>query len=151
MTFATVQELDAHLSEPTPAVVLQGFPGTLASFWQQAGRAGRALQPSAAVLVAGDDQLDRWYLDHPTQLFSRSLEPAVINPRNPFVAEPHAGCAISAARSNVSPTSRTTSTEPARSARDAARRARQLPRKRTVQRPLLVSSVCHSLQVVRRR
>ena len=75
------------------AVVLQGFPGTLASFWQQAGRAGRALQPSAAVLVAGDDQLDRWYLDHPTQLFSRSLEPAVINPRNPFVAEPHAGCA----------------------------------------------------------
>ena len=75
------------------AVVLQGFPGTLASFWQQAGRAGRALQPSAAILVAGDDQLDRWYLDHPTQLFTRSLEPAVVNPTNPFVAEPHVGCA----------------------------------------------------------
>jgi DEAD/DEAH box helicase domain-containing protein len=75
------------------AVVLQGFPGTLASFWQQAGRAGRALQPSAAVLVAGDDQLDRWYLDHPTQLFTRALEPAVVNPKNPFVAEPHVGCA----------------------------------------------------------
>jgi DEAD/DEAH box helicase domain-containing protein len=75
------------------AVVLQGFPGTLASFWQQAGRAGRALQPSAAVLVAGDDQLDRWYLDHPTALFTRALEPAVVNPRNPFVAEPHVGCA----------------------------------------------------------
>ena len=75
------------------AVVLQGFPGTLASFWQQVGRAGRALQPSAAILVAGDDQLDRWYLDHPTQLFTRPLEPAVVNPRNPFVAEPHVGCA----------------------------------------------------------
>jgi DEAD/DEAH box helicase domain-containing protein len=75
------------------AVILQGFPGTLASFWQQAGRAGRALQPSAAILVAGDDQLDRWYLGHPTELFTRSLEPAVINPRNPFVAEPHVGCA----------------------------------------------------------
>jgi len=75
------------------AVVLQGFPGTLASFWQQAGRAGRALQPSAAVLVAGDDQLDRWYLDHPAQLFTRALEPAVVNPDNPFVAEPHVGCA----------------------------------------------------------
>ncbi|HKN90461.1 MAG TPA: DEAD/DEAH box helicase [Acidimicrobiia bacterium] len=75
------------------AVVLQGFPGTLASFWQQAGRAGRALQPSAAILVAGDDQLDRWYLDHPTELFTRPLEPAVINPKNPFVAQPHVGCA----------------------------------------------------------
>jgi DEAD/DEAH box helicase domain-containing protein len=75
------------------AVVLQGFPGTLASFWQQAGRAGRALQPSAAILVAGDDQLDRWYLDHPTELFTRPLEPAVVNPKNPFVAQPHVGCA----------------------------------------------------------
>ena len=75
------------------AVVLCGFPGTLASFWQQAGRAGRALQPSAAILVAGDDQLDRWYLDHPTELFTRPLEPAVVNPKNPFVAQPHVGCA----------------------------------------------------------
>jgi len=75
------------------AVVLQGFPGTLASFWQQAGRAGRALQPSVAVLVAGDDQLDRWYLDHPAELFTRPLEPAVVNLQNRFVAEPHVGCA----------------------------------------------------------
>ena len=75
------------------AVILQGFPGTLASFWQQSGRAGRALQPSAAVLVAGDDQLDRWYLDHPAELFTRPLEPAVVNPTNPFVARPHVGCA----------------------------------------------------------
>jgi DEAD/DEAH box helicase domain-containing protein len=75
------------------AVVLNGFPGTLASFWQQAGRAGRALQPSAAVLVAGDDQLDRWYLDHPSEIFTRRPEPAVINPANPFVSRPQTGCA----------------------------------------------------------
>jgi DEAD/DEAH box helicase domain-containing protein len=75
------------------AVILSGFPGTLASFWQQVGRAGRALQPSAAVLVGGDDQLDRWYLDHPRALFTRRPEPAVVNPSNPFVLRPHAGCA----------------------------------------------------------
>jgi DEAD/DEAH box helicase domain-containing protein len=74
-------------------VIINGFPGTLASFWQQAGRAGRALQPSAAVLIAGDDQLDRWYLDHPGELFTRTLEPAVVNPANPFVHRPHVGCA----------------------------------------------------------
>jgi DEAD/DEAH box helicase domain-containing protein len=75
------------------AVVLSGFPGTVASFWQQVGRAGRALQPSLAVLVAGDDQLDRWYLDHPRALFTRRPEPAVVNPSNPFVLRPHTGCA----------------------------------------------------------
>jgi DEAD/DEAH box helicase domain-containing protein len=75
------------------AVVLNGFPGTLASFWQQAGRAGRALQPAAAVLVGGDDQLDRWYLDHPGEIFTRRPEPAVINPSNPFVSRPQIGCA----------------------------------------------------------
>jgi DEAD/DEAH box helicase domain-containing protein len=75
------------------AVILNGFPGTLASFWQQAGRAGRALQPSAAVLIGGDDQLDRWYLEHPGELFTRPLEPAVVNPANPFVHRPHIGCA----------------------------------------------------------
>src|SRR4029453_12724339 len=42
------------------AVVLNGFPGTIASFWQQAGRAGRSARSSAAVLVAGSDQLDQW-------------------------------------------------------------------------------------------
>ncbi|MGH8999172.1 MAG: DEAD/DEAH box helicase, partial [Acidimicrobiia bacterium] len=74
-------------------VVLNGFPGTLASFWQQAGRAGRGRAPSAAILVGGDDLLDRWYLDHPAEVFTRRLEPAVVNPANPFVVGPHVGCA----------------------------------------------------------
>lgn len=75
------------------ACVLDGFPGTIASFWQQAGRAGRQAQQSLAVLVAGDDQLDQWLVRHPDQLFTRPPEPAVINPANPFVLGPHLACA----------------------------------------------------------
>jgi DEAD/DEAH box helicase domain-containing protein len=75
------------------AVVLNGFPGTIASFWQQAGRAGRAGQASAAVLVAGADQLDQWIATHPDDLVRRPPEPAVINPANPFVADAHLRCA----------------------------------------------------------
>ncbi len=75
------------------AVVLNGFPGTLASLWQQAGRAGRAERRSAAVLVAGDDQLDQWYVAHPDELTGRSPERAVVNPENPFVMRAHVGCA----------------------------------------------------------
>ncbi len=75
------------------ACVLDGFPGTVASFWQQAGRAGRTQQRSLAVLVAGDDALDQYLMAHPTELFERALEPAVINPANPFVLDAHLACA----------------------------------------------------------
>ena len=75
------------------ACVLNGFPGTVASMWQQIGRAGRGLQPSASVLVAGDDQLDQWIMKHPADLLERPPERAVINPDNPFVLGPHLACA----------------------------------------------------------
>jgi DEAD/DEAH box helicase domain-containing protein len=75
------------------ACVLNGFPGTIASMWQQAGRAGRSAQQSLAVLVAGDDQLDQWLMAHPGEVFDREPEPAVINLANPFVALPHLACA----------------------------------------------------------
>ena len=75
------------------AVVLDGFPGTIASFWQQAGRAGRGGAAAAAVLVAGDDQLDQWLINHPQELLTRSPEPAVVNPANPSVLDPHLRCA----------------------------------------------------------
>ncbi len=75
------------------ACILDGFPGTIASMWQQAGRAGRQRQQSAAVLVAGEDQLDQWLMAHPSEVFSRSPEPAVVNPGNPFVLDPHLACA----------------------------------------------------------
>ncbi len=75
------------------ACVLNGFPGTIASMWQQAGRAGREAQDSTVILVAGDDQLDQWYMAHPDQVFSRPPEPAVINPANPYVLNAHLACA----------------------------------------------------------
>ena len=75
------------------ACVLNGFPGTIASLWQQAGRAGREAQQSLAVLVAGQDQLDQWLMAHPREVLTRPPEPAVINPTNPFVLGPHLACA----------------------------------------------------------
>jgi DEAD/DEAH box helicase domain-containing protein len=75
------------------ACVLNGFPGTVASFWQQVGRAGRGQDPSLAVLVAGEDQLDQWLLGHPREVFRRTPEPAVVNLANPFILHPHLACA----------------------------------------------------------
>ena len=75
------------------ACVLNGFPGTFASVWQQSGRVGRDGQESLAVLVAGEDQLDQWLMAHPTELFTRPPERAVINESNPFVLHPHLACA----------------------------------------------------------
>ena len=75
------------------AVVLNGFPGTLASMRQQLGRAGRGARRAAAVLVTGDDQLDQWYARHPRELLDRPAEVAVVNPANPFVARAQIACA----------------------------------------------------------
>jgi DEAD/DEAH box helicase domain-containing protein len=75
------------------AVVLNGFPGTLASMRQQVGRAGRTTRRAAAVLIAGDDQLDQWYARHPTELLDRPAEAVVVNPDNPFVARAQIACA----------------------------------------------------------
>ncbi|MEJ5255594.1 MAG: DEAD/DEAH box helicase [Acidimicrobiales bacterium] len=75
------------------ACVLDGFPGTIASMWQQAGRAGRSSQLSVTILVAGRDQLDQWFVSHPEEIFTRPPEPAVINPANPHILLPHLACA----------------------------------------------------------
>ena len=75
------------------ACVLDGFPGTVAAMWQRIGRAGRRQQESLAVLVCGADQLDQWIAANPAAVFERPPEPAVINPANPFVADPHLRCA----------------------------------------------------------
>ncbi len=75
------------------ACVLDGFPGTIASMWQQVGRAGRAGESAVAVLVAGADQLDQWLMAHPDEVLTRPPEPAVVNLANPWVAVPHLACA----------------------------------------------------------
>jgi len=73
--------------------VINGFPGTIASFRQQIGRVGRREDSSLAVLVSGKDQLDEWFKRHPSELMNRPPERAVINPENPFVLRPHLACA----------------------------------------------------------
>lgn len=75
------------------AIVLDGFPGTIASLWQQAGRAGRQGDASLAVLVGLDDPLDAYYLHHPADLFGRPHEAALVDPGNPYVLAPHLLCA----------------------------------------------------------
>jgi len=75
------------------AVVLDGYPGTVASMWQQAGRAGRQGEPSLAVLVGKDDPLDAYLLHHPGDLFGRPHEAALVDPANPYVLAPHLLCA----------------------------------------------------------
>ncbi len=75
------------------AAIINTFPGTIASFRQQAGRAGRAQRTSLAVLVGGEDSLDQYFMTHPVELFTRQPESAVINPDNPLVLEAHTACA----------------------------------------------------------
>lgn len=75
------------------AVVGAGFPGTVASFWQQAGRAGRRGQGSLVVLVARDDPMDTYLVHHPAALLDRPIEASVFNPANPYVLEGHLYCA----------------------------------------------------------
>lgn len=75
------------------AVVLAGFPGTVASFWQQAGRAGRRGQSALIVMIARDDPLDTYLVHHPQALLGKPLERVVIDPRNPYVLGPQLLCA----------------------------------------------------------
>ena len=74
--------------------VLAGYPGTIASMWQQAGRAGRRTGESAAVMVATSSPMDQYLAAHPDYLFGASPEHARINPENPFILINHVKCAV---------------------------------------------------------
>ncbi|MEV5838316.1 DEAD/DEAH box helicase [Nocardia sp. NPDC052112] len=75
------------------AVVISGFPGTVASFWQQAGRAGRRTQGSLVLLVARDDPLDTFLVHHPEALLDKPIEATITDPHNPYVLGPQLLCA----------------------------------------------------------
>lgn len=75
------------------AVVIGGYPGTVASTWQQAGRAGRTQAGSLAVLVAQDDPLDQYYMRHPEQFFARPHEQARVALQNPYILSDQLCCA----------------------------------------------------------
>ena len=75
------------------AVVLAGFPGTVTSFWQQAGRSGRRGQGALIILIARDDPLDTYLVHHPAALLDKPIERVVIDPSNPYVLGPQLLCA----------------------------------------------------------
>src|SRR5579884_2993293 len=75
------------------AVVMAGYPGTIASTWQRAGRAGRRQTSSIAVLVASSAPLDQYVVEHPEYFFERSPEHARINADNLEILLNHLKCA----------------------------------------------------------
>ncbi len=75
------------------AVVMAGYPGTIASTWQRAGRAGRRSGSSCAVLVASSAPLDQFIVKHPDYFFGRSPEHAFIQPDNLEILVNHLKCA----------------------------------------------------------
>ncbi len=76
------------------ACILVGYPGTIASLWQRAGRAGRGTDESLVVLVAGNSPIDQFLMFHTDYIFSKSPERAIIDPENPHIAVGHIKCAV---------------------------------------------------------
>ncbi|MBI3838737.1 MAG: DEAD/DEAH box helicase, partial [Planctomycetia bacterium] len=69
--------------------LLAGYPGTIASTWQQAGRSGRRHDESLAILLSGNDPVDQYLSRHPGYFFAQSPEHAVVDPENPYVLANH--------------------------------------------------------------
>ena len=76
------------------AAVLIGYPGTVASARQQAGRAGRGLESAAAVMIASASPLDQFLAHHPEYFFERSPEQALVNPDHLLILLEHLRCAM---------------------------------------------------------
>jgi DEAD/DEAH box helicase domain-containing protein len=72
--------------------ILSGYPGTVASTWQQAGRAGRKTDTSAAILIASSAPLDQYIINHPDYFFGASPEMGIINPDNVAILASHIKC-----------------------------------------------------------
>ncbi len=75
------------------ACVLCGYPGTIASTWQQAGRAGRRGSVSLLIIVASSNPLDQYIINHPDYFFGQSAEEALVNPNNLYILLNHIKCA----------------------------------------------------------
>ena len=75
------------------ATVLVGYPGTIASLWQQAGRAGRGVREALSILIGLNGPLDQHFMRHPEDLFGRPHEHALIDPGNVHLLEMHLPCA----------------------------------------------------------
>ncbi len=73
--------------------LLVGYPGSIISTWQRAGRVGRSGQDSALILIAGQDALDQYFMRNPQDFIQRDPELAVVNPLNAQIMAPHLICA----------------------------------------------------------
>ncbi len=76
-------------------VIISGYPGTIISTWQQAGRAGRGTDESIATLVAFQNPLDQYFMKHPTVFFDKTHEHAIIDLSNYYIVSGHLMCAAS--------------------------------------------------------
>ena len=75
------------------AAITVGYPGTMASLWQQWGRAGRGKGESLAIFIAGNDALEQFFIKHPDELLQREVEAATVDFANPFIHLPHLAAA----------------------------------------------------------
>jgi DEAD/DEAH box helicase domain-containing protein len=88
----TALELGINIGD-LDATVLTGYPGSIASAWQQAGRSGRSTQSSLSFLIALENPLDQYLMRNPEFFFSKNFDNAIINPHNPYILKPHLLCA----------------------------------------------------------
>ncbi|MDD2252055.1 MAG: DEAD/DEAH box helicase [Dehalococcoidales bacterium] len=75
------------------ATVISGYPGTISSTWQQAGRSGRSERKALTIMVGRNDPLDQYLMNHPEAFFEARFENALINPSNPYLLGSHIMCA----------------------------------------------------------
>jgi DEAD/DEAH box helicase domain-containing protein len=88
----TALELGINIGD-LDATVLTGYPGTIASAWQQAGRSGRSTHSSLSFLIAQQNPLDQYLMRNPDFFFGKNFDNAIINPDNPYILKPHLLCA----------------------------------------------------------
>ncbi len=88
----TALELGINIGD-LDATVLTGYPGSIASAWQQAGRSGRSAHGSLSFLIAQEDPLDQYLMANPGFFFNKNFDNAIINQANPHILKPHLLCA----------------------------------------------------------
>jgi len=92
VTATTALELGIDVGD-MDATVLTGYPGSIASTWQQAGRSGRSGERSISFLIAQSNPLDQYFMNNPDYFFGKAAESALINLENKNIVKPHILCA----------------------------------------------------------